>query len=531
MLKRLSRAFGVVLAAALIACLFAVPALAWEEGEYTVHDNGTVTFEDDAYPTAYKLDIVYPESLIFDGTTDETFDPELRNAFMVENPDAVATGGYDYYCWPDAESIIFFRTAEGYEDYIIDSATLEPANAGTATIASSTEVWVSLNAPATLTVVAAQLEWSYVETDEATGIVVATTPQDAERLNLEDAQLYVAPVTDADALQTAKDVVAKNLEEWEDDFSPNALVAYDIWHENDEGQIDGPNGFDSAFFGTYITIPLPSGWKASETRVFQMSENSYEDEETGELVNEIWVNDISVEPTDDGKALRFKADGNLGRFILATELNGWAQVDGAWYYYKDGEMLKDAWVQSGGAWYYLGSDGKMLVNEWVKSGGKWYYLGEGGKMVTNKTIQSDGYFYHLDANGNPITSAWVKSGGNWYYFNASGKMVVNGWVSWGGKWYFMDMNGKLVTNKFVRYNGKYYYLNGNGNPASNSWVKYGGKWYYMDGNGNPVADGWVKYGGKWYYMDRNGNPVANGWVSYRGKYYHFNSAGVWDRTV
>lgn len=55
--------------------------------------------------------------------------------------------------------------------------------------------------------------------------------------------------------------------------------------------------------------------------------------------------------------------------------NGWQQVSGKWYYYKDGKPLKGQWVQDGGWWYWLGANGVMATG-WQKIGGKLYWLNE-----------------------------------------------------------------------------------------------------------------------------------------------------------
>lgn len=52
---------------------------------------------------------------------------------------------------------------------------------------------------------------------------------------------------------------------------------------------------------------------------------------------------------------------------------GWVQASSSWYWYEDGEPVRDAWRKENGWWYRLGADGKMLTG-FRSIGGKWYCL-------------------------------------------------------------------------------------------------------------------------------------------------------------
>ena len=52
---------------------------------------------------------------------------------------------------------------------------------------------------------------------------------------------------------------------------------------------------------------------------------------------------------------------------------GWVQASSSWYWYEDGEPVRDAWRKENGWWYRLGADGKMLT-VFRSIGGKWYCL-------------------------------------------------------------------------------------------------------------------------------------------------------------
>ena len=44
-----------------------------------------------------------------------------------------------------------------------------------------------------------------------------------------------------------------------------------------------------------------------------------------------------------------------------AQKQGWVQSGGAWYYYYQGNVVRNAWVGS----YWVGADGKMATRSWV----------------------------------------------------------------------------------------------------------------------------------------------------------------------
>ncbi len=58
----------------------------------------------------------------------------------------------------------------------------------------------------------------------------------------------------------------------------------------------------------------------------------------------------------------YKADSNGALTVQDTSANtGWQMIDGSWYYYKDGEILKDTYATIRGTLYYFNSDGTMAT--------------------------------------------------------------------------------------------------------------------------------------------------------------------------
>ena len=189
----------------------------------------------------------------------------------------------------------------------------------------------------------------------------------------------------------------------------------------------------------------------------------------------------------EGSAWYYYENGALAR-------NKW--ISGKYWLGADGKMATSSWVDNGR--YYVDSNGAWVKDAkkpeakkhgWVKEGTTWYYFYQ-GQIVKNAWIGS----YWLGADGKMATSSWVDN--NRYYVGANGlwdknakkpeeKAVVkkNGWVKEENTWYYYE-NGTLARNKWA---GNYW-LGADGKMATNAWVDNGR--YYVDGNG-----AWVKNAG------------------------------------
>ena len=238
-----------------------------------------------------------------------------------------------------------------------------------------------------------------------------------------------------------------------------------------------------------------------------------------------------------------------------AQKQGWVQSGGAWYFYHQGQIVRNAWVGS----YWLGADGKMVTSAWVdngryyvgangvwvkdakkpeapkpvekkqgwvKEGNTWYYF-ENGSVARNKGIGST---YWVGADGKMATSAWVDNGR--YYVGVNGAWVKDakkpeaekpvekkqGWAKEGTAWYYYHQ-GQIVKNAWV---GSYW-LGSDGKMATSAWVDNGR--YYVGPNGvwdknakkpeetKPVEkkQGWKKEDNAWYYYD-NGEVARNKWI-------------------
>lgn len=77
---------------------------------------------------------------------------------------------------------------------------------------------------------------------------------------------------------------------------------------------------------------------------------------------------------------------------IANEVNkmlnaqkGWVQASSAWYWYENGEPVKNQWVKDGGWWFHVGADGKMQTG-FIEINGEVFYLNESRKNIAGKYI-------------------------------------------------------------------------------------------------------------------------------------------------
>ena len=275
----------------------------------------------------------------------------------------------------------------------------------------------------------------------------------------------------------------------------------------------------------------------------------------GKMVTNAWVDNGRYYVDANGAWVKGAQKPAAPKPTVAQK-QGWVQSGGAWYFYHQGQIVRNAWVGS----YWLGADGKMATSSWVdngryyvgangvwdknakkpeapkpvekkqgwvKEGNTWYYY-ENGSVVRNKWIGST---YWVGADGKMATSSWVDNGR--YYVGINGAWVKDakkpeavkpvekkqGWVKEVNAWYFY-YQGQITKNAWV---GSYW-LGADGKMATSSWVDNGR--YYVGANGvwdknakkqevpKPVEkkQGWVKEGNTWYYYE-NGTVARNKWIS------------------
>ena len=189
--------------------------------------------------------------------------------------------------------------------------------------------------------------------------------------------------------------------------------------------------------------------------------------------------------------------GNDGAWIKDYgNKSGWQKEGSAWYYYKNGTLVRNAWAGN----YWLGADGRMATNAWVDNNR--YYVGNDGAWIKDY--------------GNK--SGWQKEGSAWYYYK-NGTLVRNAWA--GNYW--LGADGRMATNAWVD-NNRYYvgndgaWIKDYGNKSG--WQKEGSAWYYYK-NGTLVRNAWAGN----YWLGADGRMATSAWVD-NGRYY-VDGNGLW----
>ena len=193
---------------------------------------------------------------------------------------------------------------------------------------------------------------------------------------------------------------------------------------------------------------------------------------------------------------------------------GWKKEGDSWYYYHQGQMVKNAWVGS----YWLGSDGKMATNSWVDNDR--YYVGANGVLEKDKKKE--------DKKPEEKKRGWKKENNVWYYYNEDGTLARN---KWAGN-YWLGSDGKMVTNAWVD-NNRYYVGNSGAwekdkkkedpipTGKHTGWVKSGSTWYYFNAQGQMVKNAWAGN----YWLGSDGKMATNSWVD--NNRYFVGSDGAW----
>lgn len=126
---------------------------------------------------------------------------------------------------------------------------------------------------------------------------------------------------------------------------------------------------------------------------------------------------------------------------------GWADIDGARYYFDEKGYMAAGWLELEDGWYYFAEDGKMDTG-WLKFGNTWYYLDpETGRMYDNGLATIGKYTYYFYDWGGMANSWWYEDeNGDWYFFGGDGAMKAAQWVEWKGEWYYLTESGKMAVS-------------------------------------------------------------------------------------
>ena len=202
----------------------------------------------------------------------------------------------------------------------------------------------------------------------------------------------------------------------------------------------------------------------------------------------------------------------------ALAAQGWVQSGSSWYYYHQGQLVKNAWVGS----YWLGTDGKLVTNAWVDNGR--YYVGANGvwdknakkKEVSKPTVSSvptRGYangVYYVDSKP---ANWWYNDGQAWYFFQNGKKLTGTGQDNAGAHYF---VNGKYANGKI----GNKEYRDGKEVSKENKVPTrgYANGVYYVD---SKPANWWYDDGNDWYFF-QNGKKLTGYGQDNAGAHYFVN---------
>ena len=172
---------------------------------------------------------------------------------------------------------------------------------------------------------------------------------------------------------------------------------------------------------------------------------------------------------------------------VQEEKNGWSQEGGVFYYYIDGEKVKNTVMEIEGDLYGFSSSGALYKNQL-------FVLYKSGKTL----------YYRAGSNGVLLRNAWDNTGSNKYYYGSDGAGVSGICKVEGTDYLFSD--GMLLIAKAMTVDGVAYVGDTTGKPKK-------------------LSDGWTTVSGKKFYC-LNGRLQERCLTEIDGKTYGFGDYGV-----
>ena len=247
--------------------------------------------------------------------------------------------------------------------------------------------------------------------------------------------------------------------------------------------------------------------------------------------------------------------------------DGWNEIDGDWYYYKDGEFVSDKIVPIDGYDYYFDSDGKMATGMFYYydyesgiSGAKWAdenghiqtyagwieeddgvtrrYAKENGWLAENEIVNIDGYDYYFYYGCYMATGKFdytdPESGETGYKIaDENGRIISQqGWYETEYAWYYIKEGGWLASDEMLSIDGSDYYFLSGGDLARGTFYYHdpvsGQEGYKLtDDNGRLIqTEGWYETEHAWYYIKEGGWLAYDEILSIDGSDYYFYSGGI-----
>ena len=276
----------------------------------------------------------------------------------------------------------------------------------------------------------------------------------------------------------------------------------------------------------------------------------------------LYTNTVVADEDEDGKYYFCDEDGVAIERTLAN--NAWTEVDGKYYYVKDGELLRSCIEKIGGSYYGFSSDGVMYadsdfyiwnpeiheydyyqakadgsiyINEWYipdTSNENPHYYGEGGKAYVGLK-EVDGVLYYFKYDGERYQNTTVTVDGKCYYCDADGTVIElsEGWNQIDGKRVYIK-DGAIVKDRVIKIGDNYYGFDYSGNlytdTGFNIWDENGNSGgYQAKADGRLYVNEWYNQlstiGYRKYYYGEDGK-LVHGFKTIDGKLYYFDIVGM-----
>ena len=231
--------------------------------------------------------------------------------------------------------------------------------------------------------------------------------------------------------------------------------------------------------------------------------------------------------TVDGVNYGVRSDGS----VIQLGNNKWTQVDGKWYYVKNGEVLSGCKAKIGNVTYLFTSNGELANDEvvWDYETEKSYKADKDGKICSNLWVKTE-HSYMYFGNDGRLSDGKYTIGGKQYYFNDNGYLMY-GVIDIDDVLYVTDNGGalsKLNKTGWILVNNEYYYVSGN-KLFTGGVYKIGGSYYGFDWSGkmynNALFSIYKDGHSDTYYASNGGALVMNKNVTVKGSKYYFDANG------
>ncbi len=192
---------------------------------------------------------------------------------------------------------------------------------------------------------------------------------------------------------------------------------------------------------------------------------------------------------------------------------------------NSGALYQNGWAKVNGNWYFAASNGE-LVQGWKTIGGWTYYFDPANKFaaVAGKVKKIDANSYQFDGNGALYQNKWIwiPEHKTWRYAGGSG-VLASGWLNLSDGTYFLDNQTFLMKLGETQIGASRYFFDHNGRLKTGTF-KAKDRIYKADNQGrlansSELKEGWFELEGKWYWI-QNGGKLVSGYKTVNGKRYY-----------